>query len=77
MELLASGSSSSEKGFTALWTIKKNVADGDGEVVSALGTRENLAHVVFIGAEMQAAMFADEEDIEHVFPCLAIRASEV
>ena len=60
MEVLTGGSSRGEEGFAALGAFKEDVADGDGDFVGAVGARERDADIVFIGAEVEAAMFADE-----------------
>lgn len=60
MEVLSDRGPSGEEGFAALGAFKEDVADGDGDFVGAVGAGERDADVVFIGAEMEAAMFADE-----------------
>lgn len=68
MKRLAHGGTAGEEIFAAVGAFKEDVADGNGEIVGAVGAGENGAHVVFIGAEMGTTMLADEKDVVHVVP---------
>ena len=77
MEPLTSGHSSGEERFAAFGALKQDVAGRNDEAVGAFGARESGPDVVFIGAEMEAAMPADEKNVEHIFPKIVFASDSI
>ena len=77
MESLKSGRLPGEERFAAFGAFEQDVAGRDDEAVGAIGTRKHGPNVVFIGAEMKAAMSADEKNVEHGLPKIVFAANSI
>ena len=77
MELLTSGRSSGEERFPAFGALEQDVASRNDEIVGAPGAGEGSPDVVLIGAEMKAAMSADEKNVEHGLPKIVFAANSI